>query len=167
MGANDWRSRDKVVGGQLVPATIFRSADGAVVSVPAEVVAAVQLAIRGHTWSEIARKMNRATKTVSGWMSRYEEYVEEQFRTLCAVDALINPLVPQALQVYRQALKDGDARVAGDVLDRAIGKPVIRVAEESHQIIEINVQPYIAPMVPAALPNTTGSPLPQRPVVTS
>lgn len=144
MTAGDWRSRDKNVGGQLVPATVFKRVDGKIILIPAEVVAAVALAVRGHTWSEIAGKTGRATKTVSAWMVRYGEYVEEQFRVLCAVNELINPLVPTALQVYRQALKDGDTRVAGDVLDRALGKPIVRIAEEAHQVIEINVQPYVA-----------------------
>lgn len=142
MGTNDWRSKDREVAGQLVPAATFKSEDGTAVLIPAEVVVAVALAVRGHTWSEIARKMGRATKTVGGWMTRYEEYVEHEFRTLCAVNELINPLVPAALQVYRAALKDGDTHVASDVLDRAMGKPVVRVAEEGHQRIEINVVPY-------------------------
>jgi hypothetical protein len=43
-----------------------------------------------------------------------------------ALEGLAGPietLLPLALEVYQQRLKEGDARVAQDVLNRALGKP--------------------------------------------
>ncbi len=81
--------------------------------------------------TEISRRMDKTPQTIRRWLTENPEAVTLAVQKLTNPHALIDPMVPEAAAAYHE-LMGGDtpanvrAAVAKDVLDRKLGKAVIR-----------------------------------------
>lgn len=109
---------------------------------------AIRMYALGRDISEIAKELNKKPETVKKAIHTHPELVDLCIKELAQPEKMFLPMMPKAAKVYRQILdhdtENADAAtmrvqagVAGDLFDRAYGRPVQRNINEGHHEITI------------------------------
>lgn len=112
---------------------------------------AIRMYASGKTIRAIAVDMHKTEDAVSAAIKRYPEHVEQAVRELAQPEKMFMPMLPKAAAVYHQILdKNSDEvdaatlrvqqGVAGDIFDRAYGRPVQRNINEGHHEVVIKFE---------------------------
>jgi len=118
-------TKEETILGQVMPRDLVQIGPKAAMEVPAEVVMAVGLYLRGWKQNRIAMVLGKNRHTISAWFLQYDEYIQSQFKQQVAIDAVLGELFPKAVAAYHDTL-EGEHKglkftAAKDVLDRVMG----------------------------------------------
>ncbi len=115
-------------------------------------IAAGWFLAHGHTNSEIAGILDLHPDTVSEWrkLPAVQAACAREVQVMVQnVASMFDPLIPKALSVYRHHLELMDKEIARDVMDRRLGKPIVRQQIDQQLSISISLQSAVHSCAPA------------------
>ncbi len=98
------------------------------------------LVVRGMKLKDICNMMNISMQTTRNWRDQaWFPIVAEEERNKLLGNPLdvFSPMLGDAIQVYGEALKHGDTKIAQNVFDRIYGTPVQRSKTEGQHSVVI------------------------------
>ena len=102
----------------------------------------LNLIARGKKAVEASKITGVAQKTISAWRKQpwWDTALQQMTDHLLGHPTeMFGPMVPKALETYEKALEEGDTKVAADIFDRTLGKPLVRQATASVVDVKISI----------------------------